>query len=97
MRFEFSWDTAKARGNLGKHGVSFDTAMGVFRDPLALSQIDTGSDAGEERWITIGVSGAAGIVLVVHTHIELQDDRVAIRIISARRPTKREINQYQAG
>jgi uncharacterized protein len=97
MRFDFAWDPIKATNNLAKHNVSFDAAMGVFRDPLALSQIDTHSAASEERWITIGVSGASGIVVVVHTHIELQDDRVSIRIISARRPTKREIRQYQEG
>jgi uncharacterized protein len=97
MRFEFAWDPVKAKSNLAKHGVSFDAAMGVFRDPLALSEFDTHSDGSEERWITIGISGAYGILLVVHTHIALQDNRVSIRIISARQPTKRESKQYQEG
>jgi uncharacterized protein len=97
MRFEFAWDPIKAKSNLAKHGVSFDAAMEVFRDPLALSEFDTHSDGNEERWITIGISGAYGILLVVHTHIALQDSRISIRIISARRPTKRETKQYQEG
>lgn len=84
----FEWDPVKASRNLAKHEVSFEQAMGVFADPLALSVLDRTAPAGEERWITIGASGPAGLLLVVHTHVEI-DDRIAIiRIISARRPTR---------
>lgn len=97
MRFEFDWDPAKAEINRRKHGVSFEDAMGVFADPLALSRLDDESGQGEERWVTIGRIPASQLLLVVHTWIEMSADRVSIRIISARRPTRREISQYEEG
>jgi uncharacterized DUF497 family protein len=57
MRIEFDWDPVKARSNETKHGVTFDQAMGVFTDPLALSRLDDDHPAGEERWITLGMVG----------------------------------------
>ena len=97
MRFEFDWDPAKAESNRRKHGVTFEAAMGVFSDPLALSLLDNESGQGEERWVTIGRNPASNLLLVVHTYIELSAERAAIRIISARRPTRREAHQYQEG
>ena len=97
MRFEFDWDPAKADSNRRKHGVSFEDAMGVFGDPLALSRPDDESGQGEERWVTIGRNPASNLLLVVHTYVELSLERVAIRIISARRPTGREVRQYEEG
>ena|SRR5665213_2546667 len=97
MRFEFDWDPAKAETNRRKHGVSFEDAMGVFGDPLALSRLDNESGQGEERWVTIGRNPARNLLLVVHTYLELSLERVAIRIISARRPTGREVRQYEEG
>jgi uncharacterized DUF497 family protein len=94
-RIEFDWDPAKARSNVAKHGVTFDQAMGVFADPLALSRLDDDQRADEERWITLGMAGVGRLLLVVHTHIELSGDRIAIRIISARRATRREARQYE--
>lgn len=97
MRFEFDWDPAKAASNVAKHGVTFDDAMLVFLDPLALSQPDNDSPVGEERWVTIGQSRDTRPLLVVHTHVEVAENVVLIRIISARRPTKRETRQYEEG
>jgi uncharacterized protein len=97
MRFEFDWDPAKAESNRRKHGVTFEAAMGVFSDPLALSLLDKESGQGEERWVTIGRNPASNLLLVVHTYIELSTERAAIRIISARRPTRREARQYEEG
>lgn len=97
MRFEFDWDPAKAEGNRRKHGVAFEDAMGVFRDPLALSRLDDESGEGEERWVTIGLNPATNLLLVVHTYVELSAEQAAIRIISARRPTRREVQQYEEG
>jgi uncharacterized protein len=97
MRFEFDWDPAKAESNRRKHGIAFEDAMGVFADPLALSRLDEESGQGEERWVTIGRNPASNLLLVVHTYIELSADRAAIRIISARRPTRREVRQYEEG
>jgi hypothetical protein len=51
----------------------------------------------EERWITIGQAGATLLVLVVHTHIEIDAETVYIRIISARKPTRKERQQYEDG
>lgn len=81
MRFEFDWDPAKAESNLRKHGVSFEDAMGVFGDPLALSVLDEESSQGEERWVTIGRNPASDFLLVVHSYVELSLERIAIRII----------------
>jgi uncharacterized protein len=97
MRFEFDWDPAKAESNRRKHGVTFEAAMGVFSDPLALSLLDNESGQGEERWVTIGRNPASNLLLVVHTYLELSTERAAIRIISARRPTRSEARQYQEG
>ena len=97
MRFEFDWDPAKAESNRAKHGVSFEEAMTVFHDPLALSRPDEEHGANEERWVTLGQGRDGRLALVVHTFIEIDEDRAAIRIISARRPTKREIRQYEHG
>jgi uncharacterized protein len=94
-RIEFDWDPAKAARNLAKHGVSFDEAMGVFVDPLALTMPDPDSATIEERWITVGLSRATNLLLVVHTHVELDPDHTYIRIISARKPSKREKRQYE--
>ena len=80
MRFEFDWDPAKAENNRLKHGVAFEDAMGVFADPLALSRLDEESGQAEERWVTIGRNPASNLLLVVHTYIELSEERAAIRI-----------------
>lgn len=95
--FEFDWDPAKAESNQRKHGVAFEDAMGVFGDPLALSRLDEDSGQNEERWVTIGRNPASNLLLVVHTFVELSAERVLIRIISARRPTSREVRQYENG
>lgn len=97
MRFEFDWDPAKAEANRRKHGVAFEDAMGVFNDPLALSRLDEESGQGEERWVTIGRNPSSNLLLVVHTYMELSAERAAVRIISARRPTRRETRQYEEG
>jgi len=97
MRFEFDWNPAKAQSNRAKHDVTFDQAMGVFADPLALSRLDDEHGSDEERWITLGRSSAGRLLLVVHTHTEPSDDRMAIRIVSARQATRREARQYEEG
>jgi hypothetical protein len=96
-RYEFDWDPAKAAANRSKHGVTFDEAIFVFDDPLAMSRLDDLPNGGEERWITLGEAGRGRLILVVHTYAELNDDIVAIRIISARPPTGRETRQYEEG
>jgi len=90
----FDWDPAKAASNLRKQRVRFEEAMLVFVDPRALSLLDDDGSVGEDRWITLGAT-ATGLRLLVHTWTELDADRVAVRIISARRPTRREAWRYR--
>ncbi len=91
----FVWDESKNRSNKSKHGVSFELAKMVFDDPLHLSVPDSHMD-GEERWRTIGLVGPAVVLLVVHTYVE-QNDEELVRIISARKATKRERERYEGG
>lgn len=87
MRFEF--DPEKAAENLGKHGVSFADAEGVFADPLALHRPDPDAE-GEERLIAVGLGSAGQILVVVYA-----SRGEVIRLISARRATKREVKDYE--
>jgi uncharacterized DUF497 family protein len=95
MRIDFDWDLEKATSNAGKHGVAFEEAMTVFHDPFARSILDPDNPAGEERWITIGEASTGNLLVVVHTWVDVDADRSAIRIISARRPTRNEARQYR--
>src|SRR2546425_12218518 len=94
MRIDFDWDPAKAASNAAAHGVTFDEAMTVFRDPLARSLYDT-DNPDDERWITLGQASTGNLLVVVHTWAEIDPDRSAVRIISARRPTRNEARQYR--
>lgn len=95
MRIDFDWDPDKAASNASKHGVAFEEAMTVFRDPLARSILDPDYPAGEERWITIGETATGNLAVVVHTWADLAADHSMVRIISARRPTRNEARQYR--
>lgn len=93
MRFE--WDEAKNRRNLAKHGISFEIVKSMFEDPYALSIQDRVVE-GEERWQTLGAIGDVVVVLVAHTHEEMENEEV-IRIISARNATPLERKAYEQG
>jgi hypothetical protein len=84
------WDPAKARRNKRKHGVGFDEAATVFRDPLLMLLHDLAHSGDEARWIALGKSLSQILLVVVHT----EDDRT-IRIISARKAEPRERRQYE--
>jgi uncharacterized DUF497 family protein len=86
---EWTWDDRKARANLAKHGVLFETAVLVFDDPYRISSPD--SHADDDRWRTVGVVGLSTL-FVVHTVIESDGSG---RIISARRATPRERRHYE--
>jgi uncharacterized DUF497 family protein len=94
VEYNFEWDPSKARSNQFKHGVSFQQASQVFRDPMALTLFDEEHSLDEERWTTLGQLADGQYILVIHT-FEQQGDRVDIRIISARKATKNEIRQYE--
>jgi uncharacterized DUF497 family protein len=86
----FEWDDAKAAENYAKHGVDFETARQVFRDPFAVERTDDREHYGEDRFTLTGI--ADGVVLtVVYTE---RDGR--LRLISARRATRREQDDYFA-
>lgn len=91
---EFQWDTKKARDNLVKHGVSFEEAKSVFFDEYARQFFDQAHSGDEERFIMLGVSHQARILVVCHC--ERQRGNV-IRIISARKATAKERQYYQGG
>ena len=88
----FEWHEAKNRSNNIKHGIDFETAQLVFDDPHCISFVERVSD-GEERWHAIGSIENIIVIVVVHTYREEASDEV-IRIISARRATRHEMNLY---
>jgi hypothetical protein len=90
---KFEWDPDKDAWNYVKHGIRFETAAMVFDDPYHVSQLDRVVD-GEERWRTMGLIGGLVIVIVAHTYSE-QNGEETVRIISARKATKRERKHYE--
>jgi len=90
MPLTFEWDERKARSNLGKHGVTFEEAATVFGDRLSLTIPDPEHSLTEERYITIGKALTRKLLVVVHT-----DRGDNIRIISARRASRRERRFYE--
>ena len=89
----FTWDPAKARANLAKHGISFEEAETAFSDEAAVLVPDPEHSATEDRFILIGLSVALRVLVVVHCEPGLGG---AIRLISARRATRSERGQYAA-
>ena len=87
----FEWDKTKAASNLRKHGVSFEEAETVFYDDLAVQFFDTEHSSDEERFLLLGMGSGASLLLVCHC--ERLGGEV-IRIISARKATKRESAYY---
>ncbi len=90
MPLSFEWDTKKERANAKKHGVTFDEASTVFGDALSLTIPDPAHSAAEERLVTMGRSHRGKLIVVVHT-----DRGDNIRLISARRASRRERRSYE--
>jgi hypothetical protein len=88
----FEWDEAKAKSNERKHGVRFDDAMLAFADPFALVEQDR-IEGGELRWQTLGLVGGVVLLLVAHTVRGEAEDEI-IRIISARKASRKERERY---
>ena len=86
----YEWDADKARSNFEKHGVSFPEAATALGDALAWTFPDPEHSRGEERFLTIGLSEQDNLVVVSHT-----DRGEAVRIISARKVTRRERKYYE--
>ena len=90
----FAWDRRKATANLRKHGVSFNEAETVFSDENGILLDDPGHSQDEVRSVLLGLSERLRILVVSHT---LRDGGRRIRIISARKATRREREQYFEG
>lgn len=91
MNLEFSWDPDKARINQRKHGVSFEEAQTAFYDPSGLIIHDPDHSFAEDRFILLAMSLKLRLLIVCHAYKNLDSQ---IRIISARKATKPEQNQY---
>ena len=88
----FEWDPRKAAENRARHGVTFEEAATVFRDPLSATGADPDHSVDEDRFITFGMSTAGRLLVVAHSD---RDD--TIRIISARPVTPSERRIYEEG
>ncbi len=90
---KFVWDKNKAVLNKKKHGVSFEEAKTVFYDDHAIEFFDPDHSESEDRFIMLGMSFMARVLVVCHCVRE----KGVIRIISARKATKPETKNYQEG
>jgi len=90
MPLAFESDPRKARSNLAKHGVRFEEASTVLGDPLSVTIPDPEHSRSEERYVTLGTAFNGKLLVVVHT-----DRGDNIRIISARRASRRERKSYE--
>ena len=87
MRFE--WDKVKNRSNIRKHGIDFADVTDMFNHPI-LTLLDDRENTDEDRWVAIGwIQMLLGVVVYTERH----DD--VIRIISARKATRREVRRYE--
>jgi uncharacterized DUF497 family protein len=87
---ELEWDRRKQAANFKKHGIEFAHAFAVFTDPLAITIPDP--DAEEERFMTTGADALGRVLSVIYTW-----RGNAIRLISARRATRKERRKYEGG
>lgn len=85
----FEWDTRKASANQDKHGVSFEEAASVFGDPDALDGPDVGHSRRESRYLRLGRAATGRVLMVAYTR-RRRGDGETIRIISARRASRKE-------
>jgi len=92
MRFE--WDPQKNETNKRRHGISFEEACEVFIDPLHIALLHERFSYFEERWITIGRTSLARLVVAAHLYFDAEGEEI-IRILSAREATSNEQKQYE--
>ncbi len=88
---KFEWDENKNTSNKIKHGVSFEEAQTVFYDEMALIIDDPDHSEQEDRFIILGQSKSAKLLVVCHCY---RESDMTIRIISARKANKTESKQY---
>jgi uncharacterized DUF497 family protein len=92
----FEWDPRKAAANADKHGVTFDVAVTVFLDPEALDGPDIAHSTSEARYLRLGRAADGRVLMVAYTIREGDGNAEKIRLISARRASRRERAAYDA-
>lgn len=92
---KYEWDVLKSLENKKKHGISFEEAVEVFEDPFLISLLDKRFDYYEERWITIGSVRKHLVIVIGHMYCVTEDGKEFIRIITARKATGKEIEEYE--
>jgi uncharacterized DUF497 family protein len=92
-KVRFEWNRNKEKANSRNHGVSFDEAKTVFYDENAIEFYDEDHSSAEDRYLMIGLSSKLRLLLVNYT-VRKERDEDVIRIISSRKPTKREQTIY---
>lgn len=97
MRYDFEWNAGKAKSNFRKHRIAFERATTIFRDPNLISIPDDEHSETEERWITMGLDKNGILLTISHTFEKTNASVVIIRLISARKATKTETEQYEEG
>ena len=89
---KFDWDESKAAANLKKHQVSFEEAKSIFFDEFGVQFFDEDPSSDEERFLMLCMSSEAKLLIVCHCE---REHGAVIRIISARKATKRESAFYR--
>jgi len=90
MGIGFEWNLQKASANIKKHGVTFEEASTVFRDPLSFTIMDPDHSESENRFLDLGYSNLQRLLVV--SYVERAE---IVRIISARLATRRESKLYE--
>ena len=90
LRFE--WDPSKSKSNQDKHGVSFEEAATVFYDEWAIEFYDDENSEWEDRFLLLGISAKLRLLMICHCY---RANESVIRIISARKATKKEAKHYR--
>jgi len=96
-KYGFDWSPGKDRANRRKHRIAFEAATAVFHDPLSVTLPNRDHGRSEERWTTVGLIGGGVLILVVSTIHENRGGGRSVRIISARKASKRERWEYETG
>ncbi len=91
-KIKFVWDNRKEKTNISKHGVGFEEATTVFLDEYAIEYFDPDHSEDEDRFILFGVSRNLRVLVVCYCY---RESDTIVRIISARKATKKESNSYR--
>jgi uncharacterized protein len=93
--YQFEWDEAKAAANEQKHDVAFELASSVFYDPRLFTVVDLDHSEAEERWFSVGMARNGAVLSVAYLWSEANSEVTKVRLISARKATQTERQQYE--